>query len=272
MEGAKSVMERYVTAYPSTRSFLKYAKWAEGDGKDVALARGVYERALTELEVEEVTARVFQMFARFEERHGEYERARLIYKHAIGVFQLGTSGKRKEEEYENEEIEIAEKEKREELYKSYVAFEKKHGDKEGVENVILTKQRAEYKSRTEADSRDYDSWFEWAKLEETHGSSQVVRTVYEKAIANVPPSAEKKHWKRYIYLWIYYALFEELTMQNLDQAAEVYKVSERSERALRKTRILKTRILKTRILKTRILKTRILKTRILANPAKWLQT
>ena len=32
--------------------------------------------------------------------------------------------------------------------------------------------------------------------------------MYERAIANVPPSGEKRYWRRYIYLWINYALFE----------------------------------------------------------------
>lgn len=34
--------------------------------------------------------------------------------------------------------------------------------------------------------------------------------VYERAISNVPPAPEKRYWQRYIYLWIKYALFEEL--------------------------------------------------------------
>eukprot|EP00971_Amphidinium_carterae_P046313 911636-Amphidinium_carterae.1 len=28
-----------------------------------------------------------------------------------------------------------------------------------------------------------------------------IREVYERAIANKPPKAEKRFWKRYIYLW-----------------------------------------------------------------------
>ena len=34
------------------------------------------------------------------------------------------------------------------------------------------------------------------------------REKYERAISNVPPIMEKKYWRRYIYLWIKYALFE----------------------------------------------------------------
>jgi hypothetical protein len=41
-----------------------------------------------------------------------------------------------------------EREKRSELYKSYVSFEKKHGDRQGIEDVILTKQRGEVQEAT----------------------------------------------------------------------------------------------------------------------------
>ena len=62
-----------------------------------------------------------------------------------------------------EDVTEGEQFKRNELYKNYVSFEKKFGSKEGVEKLILTKQRAEYKKKVEADGKDYDSWFDWAK-------------------------------------------------------------------------------------------------------------
>ena len=43
----------------------------------------------------------------------------------------------------------------------------------------------------------------------THkGDADRVREVYERAIAQKPLSAEKRSWRRYVYLWIYYAVFE----------------------------------------------------------------
>ena len=62
-----------------------------------------------------------------------------------------------------------------------------------IEDVILTKQRGEYKQRLEKDPFDYDGWFELAKLEEEHGDVNSVRETYERAVANVPPSEEKDH-------------------------------------------------------------------------------
>ena len=44
-------------------------------------------------------------------------------------------------------------------------------------------------------------------------SLERVREIYERAVANVPPVQEKTAWLRYIYLWINYAVFEELMAQ-----------------------------------------------------------
>ena len=222
---ATEVMKRYVNEYPCAKSFLKLGKWAEFEAKDIALARKVYEGALVELEPEEARqARVFRQFAGFEERQGEYERARVIYRHAIQLLNLDESQPQYGSmEVDEDEINENERYRRGELYKAYVAFEKKHGNKEGIENVILTKQRAEYTKRITADPLDYDAWFEFAKLEEDHGEVSSVRDVYERAVSNLPPAQEKQYWKRYIYLWIYYALFEELKMGDLDRASEAYK-------------------------------------------------
>ena len=89
MDRAEAVMRQYVNTYPSARAFLRFAKWAEHEAKDIPLARTIFESLMTELEPEEVRqARVFKQFASFEERQGEYERARLIYKHAVKLLDL----------------------------------------------------------------------------------------------------------------------------------------------------------------------------------------
>jgi crooked neck len=143
-----------------------------------------------------------------------------------------------------------------ELFDAYTAFEKKYGDREGVETVILSKRRYQYEQEASAVHRrcsclvllpispflpvalacgtpagrtrdgvpvawrgplqvkenpyNYDAWFDFVRLAESEGNLQVIRDVYERAIANVPLEQEKRYWRRYIYLWIYYAVFEEL--------------------------------------------------------------
>mmetsp|Transcript_8383 Transcript_8383/g.19687 ORF Transcript_8383/g.19687 Transcript_8383/m.19687 type:complete len:716 (+) Transcript_8383:200-2347(+) len=231
---AKGIMRRYANTYPSARSFLRFAKWAEYEAKDVALARTVYESALVELEPEESRkARVFSRFAAFEERQSEFDRARVIYKHAAKLFHLGQERAEPAMD-DDEDVSEWELDKRKELYQQYIAFEKKRGDRAGIEDIVLTGQRAEYEKRVAADPTDYDAWFEYAKLEDENeassssssdsdGTGNKVREVYERAIANIPPNqTEKQYWKRYIYLWIYYALYEEMQRKDLDRASKVY--------------------------------------------------
>jgi crooked neck len=47
-------------------------------------------------------------------------------------------------------------------------------------------------------------------LEEEEKAIGRVRETYERAIAQVPPGEVKRHWRRYIFLWLDYALFEEI--------------------------------------------------------------
>lgn len=68
---------------------------------------------------------------------------------------------------------------------------------------------------------NYDTWLDYIRLEEASSAPAKIRQVYERAIANTPLVAEKKYWRRYIYLWIYYAIWEELE-GDLTRAKQVY--------------------------------------------------
>ena len=68
-----------------------------------------------------------------------------------------------------------------------------------------------------ANPSNYDAWFDYLRLLETDSSEDTVREIYERAIANVPPAPEKRLWRRYIYLWINYALYEELNVKVCSQ-------------------------------------------------------
>ena len=115
---------------------------------------------------------------------------------------------------DDDEITEYEKTKRRELYQAYMKFEKKHGDRERIENVIINNRRQSYQKAIDMDPYDNDSWFEWAKLEQDHytststassssssttttttattGTPDAVREVYERAVAQVPPTTDQK--------------------------------------------------------------------------------
>ena len=50
-----------------------------------------------------------------------------------------------------------------------------------------------------------------------------IREVYERAVSNLPPANEKRYWQRYIFLWIKYAVFEELQAEDMERTREVYR-------------------------------------------------
>lgn len=81
----------------------------------------------------------------------------------------------------------------------------------------------QYEESVATNPLNYDSWFDYIKLEESLSGPDVVRSVYERAVANIPISNQKMHWCRYIYLWIYYAIYEELVVEDVDRAREVYR-------------------------------------------------
>ncbi|RLN54707.1 hypothetical protein BBJ29_008128 [Phytophthora kernoviae] len=198
---ARALYERYVLCHPGEKAYMKYAKWEERTQKQLALARRVYERALEELRSDEKTEQIYLAFAQFEERCREVERARAVFKYALDTLP---------------------KEEAPSLYSAFITFEKQHGDKERIEEVVIAKRRVVYEQQIAANVLDYDSWLEYIKLEESEAAESqsfgLVREVYERAIANVPPIPEKKYWRRYIYLWIKYALFEELLAADSDDS------------------------------------------------------
>eukprot|EP01006_Ploeotia_vitrea_P032253 TRINITY_DN64517_c0_g1_i1.p2 TRINITY_DN64517_c0_g1~~TRINITY_DN64517_c0_g1_i1.p2 ORF type:complete len:823 (-),score=490.96 TRINITY_DN64517_c0_g1_i1:636-3104(-) len=271
MQRARRILERFVVAHNDLEAYLKFARWEERHGSPEQ-ARGVYERALDELPTEEQEPKLFTQFARFEEQNKEFERARVIYKYALD--HVPKSAVR-------------------ELFDMYTRFEKKYGDRHGLEQVILAKRRFQYENELRQDAHDYDTWFDYIRLQEArlseaarqHGirraaelaaksassadpsnamaaataaststiaaalasqqndsngtvvviderakqdeevakSLAAVRDSYERAVSHVPPVAEKRLWKRYIYLWINFALFEELTARDVARTREVYR-------------------------------------------------
>jgi hypothetical protein len=78
------------------------------------------------------------------------------------------------------------------------------------QEVIVSERRFKYEEAVKAAPLNYDAWFDYVKLEEGAGDVERTRAVFERAIANVPPAPEKRYWQRYIYLWVRYALYEEL--------------------------------------------------------------
>jgi crooked neck len=238
----RAIFERYVSCHPTCRAYLKYAKWEEVN-RQLGNARAVFERSVESIHPSERNESLLLGFARFEERCKEVDRARAIYRFALTSLSASTDQKALED-----------------INRELVAFEKRHGDRQDIEGAILAKRRQAYEEALSRNNFDYDAWFDYARLEEnefreslallspaadsdgdgggdssemaldagvtaataTSKALERVREVYERAVAAIPLSREKRFWRRYIYLWLTYALFEELVARDVARARAVY--------------------------------------------------
>ncbi|KAF8633583.1 hypothetical protein AX15_001376 [Amanita polypyramis BW_CC] len=224
MDRASAIYERWISVRPDPRVWVKWGKFEEERGR-VDKAREVFQTALEffgdDAEQVEKSQAVFSAFAKMETRLKEYERARVIYKFALSRIPRSKSAA---------------------LYAAYTRFEKQHGTRSTLESTVLGKRRIQYEDELQQDGRNYDVWFDYTRLEEgayrdlkDEGSTDEeleaqisrVREVYERAVAQVPPGGEKRHWRRYIFLWLNYALFEEIETKDYDRTRDIYQTAVR---------------------------------------------
>lgn len=197
---ARDVYGMLIAAHRTAHSYVKFAKFEERN-RELAKARYVYEAASTELPQEQITPELLLSFAKFEERRKQPERARAIYRFANEKFpDIGT-----------------------EIERSYTRFEKQQGDREALDDLLISKKRASYQKHLEENRHNYDTWFDLLHMEERAAKAEVVRSTYEKAVSCIPPVATKQAWIKYICLWLSYAVWEETVAKSLPAAINVYK-------------------------------------------------
>ncbi|MCO5565400.1 hypothetical protein L7F22_019073 [Adiantum nelumboides] len=227
LEKASELWRRKINVHSEPKQFIRWAKFEEDRGA-IDEARMVFAQAMEffgeEQERMEFAQTIYTAFAKMETRLREFDRARVIYKYALDRLpKTRSSG----------------------VFASYTRFEKQHGTRAGIEDTVLGKRRIQYEEELNSnpDAKfNYDTWFDYTRLEEDAyrtlasvstsvdaddlvAARKRVRTVYERAVANVPPSQEKRHWRRYMFLWLNFALFEEIDVGDFQRTREVYKAA-----------------------------------------------
>lgn len=202
VDRAREIYSKYVMLYPEPKNWIKFARFEERHSSPEN-ARQVFELALEFFTGQYLDEHLFIAFAHFEERQHEYDRVKLIYEYALSKFS---------------------KEKAKELYENYSVFQKKYGAQKDIENLISHKRKLHYEDVLAKNPFDYDTWFDYTHLAEEEFSLDEVRDIYERAVANVPKNKTNKNsWRRYVYLWINYATYEEIVAKDKDRAFKVYE-------------------------------------------------
>jgi len=200
-EKARAIFERFTVVHPEPKNWIKWAKFEEENGTS-DLVRDVFGTAVETLGDDFMDEKLFMAYARFEAKLKEFERARAIYKFALDRMPRSKSVN---------------------LHNTFTQFEKQYGDRDGIEDVILSKRRVHYEEQVKENPKNYDAWIDFARLEESAGSTDRVRDVYERAIAQIPPTHEKRHWRRYIYIWLFYAIHEETVSRDIERTRQIYQ-------------------------------------------------
>eukprot|EP01029_Cantina_marsupialis_P028682 TRINITY_DN777873_c0_g1_i1.p1 TRINITY_DN777873_c0_g1~~TRINITY_DN777873_c0_g1_i1.p1 ORF type:complete len:672 (-),score=135.79 TRINITY_DN777873_c0_g1_i1:143-2158(-) len=200
---ARQVYENCVRIHCFVDVYIKYAKWEQRNGQDF-FARKVYERADQEIPEDMLAENLYIEFSKFEEANGEFDRCRAILQYG---YQRLTRLLKSVAQLENERV----------------SFEKRHGAQKNIEDVIANRRRGEYVTNLENNPLQYDCWFDLIELEKEYGTLDSVRDVFERAVACLPPKKAKQVWRRYIYFWIEYAVFEEMVTEDIPRARAVYK-------------------------------------------------
>ena len=196
----RSIFQRFTIVHPEPPTWIKYARFEEEFGTP-DLVREVFGTAINTLGEDFMDERLFIAYAKYETKLREIERAKAIYQFARENMPRSKSMN---------------------LNRHYTTFEKQFGDSEGVEDVVLSKRRVQYEEQVKENPKDYDGWLDLARLEEQAGRTEAVRDAYERAIANIPPSQEKRLWRRYIYLFLFYAIYEEMETKDVERARQIY--------------------------------------------------
>lgn len=203
IDRAREIYSKFVMLHPDPKNWIKFARFEERHSNPEN-ARQVFELALDFFGDQLLDEQLFITFAQFEERQHEYERVKMIYQYALDKFPRSKTS---------------------ELYESYSAFQKKHGELKDIEKLIAQKRKLLYEETLAKNQFDYDTWFDYIRLAEDNFPSSEVEDLYERAIANVPQEhLEKDAWRRYIYLWVFYACYEELVMKDKEKASAIYKL------------------------------------------------
>ncbi|CAN8290067.1 unnamed protein product [Cochlearia groenlandica] len=194
--GARQIFHRWINCSPDQQqAWLSFIKF-ELRYNEIERARSLYERFV----LIHPKASSFIRYAKFEMKIGGGKvAARQVYERASEMFKGD----------DEEEAEI--------LFVSFAEFE-------GDRGASLRAAQVKKEKKKKKSPLDYDSWFDDVRREEALGNNKDrIREIYERAIANVPPAEEKRYWQRYIYLWINYALYEDIETGDVDRTRAVYR-------------------------------------------------
>lgn len=209
------IFTRYVQEFPAGETWNKWIEYAlENSPEQISTVRAVFEAAVDELlpritEMDDLgLSDIIAKWADWEVSCEEIERARQIYDILL----------------DKAESKVAIPSSfRDSIYKHFSTFEKTYGSKGSIQSSVTLKRKAKYESDLKDDPQDYDTWWALITILQNHSKESDVAKAFKSSISHAPNDRTKTiRWRRYIMLWVRYALWEELTNNDIDSARIIW--------------------------------------------------
>lgn len=197
----RHIYERFVIIHPM-KCWIQYARFEESYSF-ISHARAIYDRAIIFFENDE---KLWITYAKFENRHKGH--AHNIYKKMLDYLQISNT---------------------DEIYKAYKILIHRKDDYYptcyiSIADVIFNNQTYQFELKIKKNFFSYKTWKNYLTLLEKNDDIDVCRETYKRAITNVPSIMLKPIWRSYIELWILYAVFEEIKVNDMERCRQVYKI------------------------------------------------
>lgn len=214
-DNARALYLRYITEHPNDSDM--WMKWTVFETSEppvdltqIARTRGVFEAALDtlmkgpEFKTNKEIPLLVAHWATWETSMREMERARAIYSTLL-------------------DRDLLSKQQKTAVFQHFAEYERKYGTSFSVDSTVHLKRKLQYEQVVSENPHDYDSWWELSKMED---SSDSLRNLLHTAV-NTPPTEKTKLtlWRRYVFLWIKLALWEEYAQKDVENARKTWKAA-----------------------------------------------
>ena len=217
-DNAREIYVRYVQIHSSGETWLKWIDFEMNDvpidSEQVMRIRNVFELSVDTMLASEslkgdiLLAEIINKWSLWEISVKEYERARAIFQLMLRSDTIQ---------------EIITPEQRSQIYLSYTEFEKSYGDKDTIESSIMIKRKLKYEEEVSRVPQDYDSWWSYIGILQQEDNNEATRETFERAVKIILTDSFKSTvWRRYIYIWIKYAFWEEFTVGSINNARNIW--------------------------------------------------
>ncbi|KAH3679715.1 hypothetical protein WICMUC_000746 [Wickerhamomyces mucosus] len=194
-DNVRKIFNKYVIVHPIVETWIKWSQFEINFG-DSNTVRQVFNSGIDLLGYDggnynnstndENSSKLIVQYAKFEANIcKEFERARSIYKFGLTKFPQSSI-----------------------LRNDFTIFESQFGDKDGIELSIIANRMKKYETQLVENPRDYDTW--WLYLTTIQDQPiETQRLKFKESYKIQPSSNTKNNWKRYIFLFIRHAIWEE---------------------------------------------------------------